>query len=259
MPAAIAVLLAIGLFFAWMLATYLLEGRLRTFLRPEAAGTRFVYAVTANVLVGTVGAALVIRLFLRTAAVAHPAPYGLVEPGRIPLTLAAGAVLGGLTLVVRRLPSRDPMVLANAFAQVLVVSIAEVLVCWAVLGAIVRNALGSGLPGSAVAIAVAAVAFGLYHYAHSPPFNTARMVLLLTGVGLATGVFFVASGDLYGTIVFHNAFALRGVVEALGKAGALGRFERPQAPLLATAALAVLVLIVADLAIMRPALAAAAP
>jgi hypothetical protein len=251
--------MACGLFAVWMLTTYLLEGRLHTFRRPEATGRRFAYTMTANVLVGTVGAALVIRLFLRSTAMAHPAPYGLAEPGRISLALAVGAVVGGLTLVIHRLPSRHPMVLANAFAQVLVVSIAEVLVCWGVLGATVRNALDWGLPGTALAIVVAAAAFGLYHYAHSPPFNTARIVQLLTGVGLVTGVFFFVSGDLYGTIVFHNTFALRGVVEALGRANALESLERPRVPILATALAAVIVLVVADFMVMRPALAAATP
>jgi hypothetical protein len=254
-----AILIAIGLFGTWTLATYLLEGRIRTFQRPEAAGARFRYTVSANMLVGTIGAALLVRLLLREAAMPQQTAYGLAQPDRIPLTLAAGAILGGLTLTIQRLPSRHPVVLANAFAQVLVVSIAEVLVCWAVLGATVRNALGGGLPGTAFALVTAALAFGLYHYAHSPPFNTARMVLFLTGVGLATGIFFFVSGDLYGTIVFHNAFALRGVVEALRRSGALQRFERPQLPLLATAALAALVLIVADLGMMRPALSAATP
>ena len=49
-----AVASAIGLFAAWTLATYLLEARLGTFLRPDAT-SRFVYTVVANVLIGTSG------------------------------------------------------------------------------------------------------------------------------------------------------------------------------------------------------------
>jgi len=50
-----------------------------------------------------------------------------------------------------------------------------------------------------IAAAIAAsVAFGLYHFAHSPPFDTWRMVGLLTVVGFATGAFFFVSRDVRG-------------------------------------------------------------
>src|SRR5678815_1284082 len=54
MTRAQAVAAAFGLFAVWTLATYLLEARLGTFLRPDAT-TRFVYTVVANVLIGTIG------------------------------------------------------------------------------------------------------------------------------------------------------------------------------------------------------------
>ena len=65
----------------------------------------------------------------------------------------------------------------------------------------------------------AALAFGLYHFAHSPPFNTLPMVSLLSAVGVATGIFFFLGGDLYSTIVLHNAFAMRGVIQVLDESG----------------------------------------
>jgi hypothetical protein len=43
-----------------------------------------------------------------------------------------------------------------------------------------------------VAIVSAALAFGVYHFAHSPPFNMPEMVLLLSVVGGATGVFLLS-------------------------------------------------------------------
>jgi hypothetical protein len=49
-----AVASAIGLFAVWMLATYLLEARLGTFLKPDATN-RFVYTVVANVFIRTSG------------------------------------------------------------------------------------------------------------------------------------------------------------------------------------------------------------
>jgi hypothetical protein len=98
---------------------------------------------------------------------------------------------------------------------VLVVSIAEVVVCWVLLGAVLRNALRPGVMFAGVAVVFAALAFGVYHFAHSPPFNTPAMVLLLSGVGVATGTFFFMGCDLYSTTVLHNAFAIRGVIQLI--------------------------------------------
>jgi hypothetical protein len=78
------------------------------------------------------------------------------------------------------------------------------------------------------------------------------MVWLLSGVGLATGLFFFLGGDLYSTIVLHNAFAVRGVVQALGESGNLDRYASPQLPLIATAIAAIVVLIIADVVLIRP-------
>jgi len=77
-------------------------------------------------------------------------------------------------------------------------------------------------------------------------------------VGVATGVFFFFGGDLYSTIVLHNAFALRGVIQALGESGNLDRYASPQLPLIATALAAVVVLVIADVGLVRPVLRVAA-
>ena len=242
---------AIGLFAAWTLATYLLEARLGTFLKPDAT-SRFVYTVVANVLIGTVGAALVIRALAGRAEFPRVTTYGIAGPRRILVLLAVAAVLAGLFLIGQDLPTSDPVILANASSQVLVVSIAEVVVCWALFGAVLRNALGPGVMFAGIAVVSAALAFGVYHFAHSAPFNTAPMVLLLSGVGVATGIFFFLGGDLYSTIVLHNAFAVRGVVQALGESGNLDRYASPQLPLIATAVAAVVILIIADVVLIRP-------
>lgn len=72
------------------------------------------------------------------------------------------------------------------------------------------------------------------------------MVLLLSGVGVATGMFFFLGGDLYSTIVLHNAFAVRGVIQALGESGNLDRYATPQLPLIATVIAAVVVLVIVE-------------
>jgi hypothetical protein len=239
-----------------MLVTYLLEARRGTFLQPDTT-SRFVYTVVANVLVGTIGAALVIRAVVRRAELPHVTTYGIVEPRRILVLVAVAAVVAGAFLIAQQLPTADPVILVNASAQVLVVSIAEVVVCWALFGTILRNVLGRGFVSAGIAVVSGALAFGVYHLAHSPPFNSPSMVLLLSGVGLATGLFFFLGGDLYSTIVLHNAFAIRGVTQALGESGALDRYASPQLPLIATAIAAVVVLVIADVVLIRPVVRAA--
>jgi hypothetical protein len=246
-----AVASALGVFVIWTLATYLLEARVGTFRSPDAT-SRFVYTVVANVLIGTIGAALVIRALIRLANLPRVTIYGIASPLRILVLVPVAALAGGLFLVAQELPASDPVILVNACAQVLVVSIAEVVVCWALFGSAVRNALGSRPVSAGIAVLSAALAFGSYHFAHSPPFNSPAMVLLLSGVGVVTGTFFFAGGDLYSTIVLHNAFAMRGVVQALAEGGNLDRYATPQLPLIATALAAVTALVIADVVLIRP-------
>jgi hypothetical protein len=66
-------------------------------------------------------------------------------------------------------------------------------------------------------------------------------------------------GDLYSTIVLHNAFAVRGVIQALGESGHLERYATPQLPLIATAIAAVVVLVIVDLRLIRPVVRARPP
>jgi membrane protease YdiL (CAAX protease family) len=246
-----AVASATGLFAVWTLATYLLEARPGTFLKPDAT-SRFLYTVVANVLIGTVGATLVIREVVRRAEFPRATTYGFAKPRRMLVLVPVSALVAGLFLTGQELPTSDPVILANASAQVLVVSIAEVVVCWALFGGVLRNALGPGFMSAGIAVVLAALAFGVYHFAHSPPFNTPAMVLLLSGVGVATGLFFFLGGDLYSTILLHNTFAVRGVIQALAESGSLDRYASSQLPLIGTAIAAVVVLATADVMLIRP-------
>ena len=49
-----------------------------------------------------------------------------------------GAVFGFAFYALQGAPAWNPIVLINAYAQVLVGSIAEVLVCWVVIGAYLK-------------------------------------------------------------------------------------------------------------------------
>jgi CAAX prenyl protease-like protein len=96
-----------------------------------------------------------------------------------------------------------------------------------------------------LAAIVSSVLFGVYHFAHSPPFNTVGFVVLLTVIGLVTSLFYFVSRDVYGTIAFHNFAGILGVVRALESSGTLGSYERPLLALLVTAVVAVGLLVAA--------------
>jgi hypothetical protein len=242
---------ALGVLVGWTLVTYALEGARLTLLRPDATGDRLLYALVANVLVGTV-----LALWLRGRVFADtPLPEsGFRHPRRTAAGVAVAFAVGAALYVVGSPPSTDPVVVANTFAQTLVVSIAEVVVCWVLVGVAVQRALGPrlGTAAATVGLVVAAsLCFGLSHVAHSPPFNTPRMVALLSVVGVLTSLVFVVSRDLYATLVFHNVLAVTGVTQALDTAGELSSFTAPLPTLWLTALVALAVLVAADVGLVR--------
>jgi hypothetical protein len=177
--------------------------------------------------------------------------FGSTTPSAIRVLIALALGLAFYTL--QGASSLNAVVLTNAFAQVTVVSAAEVVVCWAVVGATVEAALRSqgrivSWIGAAV---VASLAFGLYHLGRSAPFNTFGMATLLTMVGLITSTFFLVARDVYATILFHNFLGTFGVVQALEASGRLSAFATLQPPLLIMAVLAVAILGLADWGMLR--------
>lgn len=244
---------AAGLYLAWAVATYLLEGRLQTLLRPEARGLRLTYALIANLLIGTV---LSLRLARRLVVegLVSARSFGFQSARRTAITVVAAAILGLAGYALQGAPTWRPVALLNGFAQVLVVSVAEVLVCWVIVGCTLRAALRSRGPvvAAGALLVVSAALFGAYHFAHSPPFDTPGMVLLLSGVGLLTGGFFLLSREVYGTIAFHTFLGLFGVLGALAEAGRLEALATPRGPLLATAIVAVATVALLDRLWLRP-------
>jgi membrane protease YdiL (CAAX protease family) len=64
----------------------------------------------------------------------------------------------------------------------------------------------------ALGIVVSAVLFGIYHFAHSSPFNQPNTVVFLMLPGLLTSIVYYLGRSVYATIVFHNFQALFGVM-----------------------------------------------
>lgn len=251
-----AVLLAFGLWVVWTLATWMFEGRVDTLLRPDAVLDRLLYTGVANILVGIVGSVLLLGQIVRRSRLRKDR-MGFGAPVRTLVWLPLGIALGLALYVGLGAPTAHPAVFVNAYAQVLVVSMAEVLVCWAVVAGTLCQSTGLAnrlaIPLAAI---VASVLFGLYHFAHSPPFNTVAIVVFLTGIGLLTSVFFFHSRDVYATIAFHNFLGVFGVLQALIAQEKLAAYETLQGPLLATALAALIVLVLADVFFIRRSTAA---
>ena len=247
-----ALVAALALYLVWTFATWLLEGRIETLLRPDAVADRLIYAIVANLLLGIVGAVVLLRFILNWTGAARSAA-GFGSLARTAVAVVAGLVLGLAFYALSGGATSDPIVITNAFAQVLVVSAAEVIVCWAVVGSVTESAFrGSGRwLAIGLAAVVASILFGVYHFAHSVPFNTLGMVAFLSAIGLVTSLFFFVSRDVYGTIAFHNFLGVLGVVNALAAKDQLQPMMQLQVPLLVTAAVTVVALVLADRFVLR--------
>lgn len=115
------------------------------------------------------------------------------------LVTVAGTI-GVLLFVIQGPASLNPVVISNVFSQTLPTSIAEVVVCWAVLGASMesfsRNRFGKKL-SVIVGIIISTVLFGVYHFAHSEPFNQVNMVMILMLPGLITSIAYFVGRNIY--------------------------------------------------------------
>jgi len=235
---------AILAYLAWVAATYLLEGMVGTLTRPEATGLRLAYALIANLGIGILLPLCIIRHLVRTGRGA-PSDFGFSGVGRTALSVAGGALAGYALFAQSQTEPTHPLVVLNSFAQVWVVSVAEIVVCWGLVGATVFLALRRWSRWGAYPIAAvsASFLFGVYHFAHSAPFNEVPMVVFLTGIGLVTSLWWFASRDVYGTAVFHNFFGVTGVLAALQAGGLVPEQPALAVPLLVTAGVVTLALV----------------
>ncbi|WAC04307.1 MAG: CPBP family intramembrane metalloprotease [Methanoregula sp.] len=234
--------LAFVTYFLWVTVTFLLEGRILTLLRPEAAIDRIVYTIIANIMIGSVLALLIVRHGITTEIISLNS--GGFQPLRRTLVaVVIGLILGVLVLLLQHPASLDPVVFLNIYAQVFTVTVAEIAVCWIVVGSIIEGVLSQKGKGIAVmsGILLSSILFGIYHFAHSPPFNQPAMIGFLTIIGLVTGLVYFIGRDVYATIVFHNFFGCIGVMQSLSASGLLTAYSRPLVPVIGMAVLSFLV------------------
>ena len=235
--------LSVVLYLAWCLATWFFEGRVNLLQQPTPIG-RAVYVIIANILVGIFGVAWLVR-----SALAHDFA-GLDQFGfrslRRSLVAVVLALLGGFALFVAlQPPSLEPLVVWNGFAQVLPGSVAEILVCWVAVGALTEAVTkGRGRVVSIVlAVLAADILFGVYHFAHSAPFNQWGIVVFLMGVGLITSLVYFLTRDVYATIILHNFLGMKGVMGSID----LAILRQPLVPLYLLVVLSIVALVVVHL------------
>jgi hypothetical protein len=243
---------AIVTYIVWVIVTWLLEGRIFTLLRPEAVVDRITYTIVANIIIGIFLALFVVR-FAMNARIISLDSSGFRPLKRTILAIVIAFILGFILMILLNPPTLNPTVLLNVYAQVFTVTIAEIAVCWAVMGSITEGLLNSR--GSFLAIfagiIVASALFGLYHFAHSPPFNQPGMVAFLFLFGVVTSLVYFIGRDIYATMVFHNFFGSYGVMQSLATAGILTIYTVPLYPIIGMAIISIFIFIAVDLLYIR--------
>jgi hypothetical protein len=241
-------LISIVVYLAWVAATYLFEGRVNMMTRPTPVG-RAVYVLIANVVIGIGLAGWALRASVASGVVTLK-QLGFRSLRRTAVAIVIAGLAGFGLFLLRNPPSRHPIVVLNAFAQVLTVSIAEVVVCWALMGATFEGLTRTRgrWVSLIVGIVVADLFFGVYHFAHSAPFNQLSMVLFLMIPGLVTSLVYFLGRDIYATIVIQNFLGMLGVMQNIDVAF----FSRPLYPLYALMLISVLTLVGFDVLVIRP-------
>ena len=123
------------------------------------------------------------------------------------------------------------------------------MICWAVIGTTFESiARNKGRIRSIIfSAAIATILFGVYHFAHSPPFNLPGVVLFLMYPGVLTSLVYFIGRDIYATIIFHNFQALFGVMMSVN----IPSFIQPAYPILILAVASIFVLAILDKMLIR--------
>ena len=241
--------IALLIYIIWVAATYILEGRIHLFEKVDPID-RMAYVVIANIAIGTVLSAIAIRYLLK-AQLIKPEQLGLSKSRLRTAAIIGSALVGGLTLFVLQNPrTLEPLIVFNVFMQALPVSIAEVMVCWALIGSsfesVAKNNNNNNNKGRIVSSVIvgavsASVLFGVYHYAHSPPFNQTTIVLFLMLPSIATAVTFFLGRDIYAAVIVQNFMGIVGVLAGLPN---LEVYRQPMVPIYALSAVSVAALVI---------------
>lgn len=245
--AIVALGMSLGVYLLWCAATYWFEGRLGLTLHPTVRG-RMSYTIVANTVIGIVVAALAIRAVMQLGLTSLT-QLGFRSARRTALAVVLAAVAGAALFIQAVPDARDPLVILNAFKNLVVTSIAELLVCWVLIGGTVEALLRprGRMLATIGATLVATLLFAVYHYAHSAPFNQLPLVLLMLMPGLVVSLIYFLGRDLYATVIAQNFLAMIG----LWQNGDPAFQSELHLPLYLVALGAIVTLVAADLLIIR--------
>jgi hypothetical protein len=160
-------------------------------------------------------------------------------------------LVGFALFIIQKPASLNAIVILNVFSQTLPGSIAEVVICWSLVGTTFESTFfrckSKKLVSIILAATVSTILFGIDHFAHSPPFNQPIMVVFLMYPGVLTRIVYFVGRDVYAAISFHNFQALFGVMNNTNIESLL----HPIYPVIMMAMASIAILVLSDLLVIR--------
>jgi hypothetical protein len=184
---------------AWMLETFLLEGRVNLFMRVDPTGI-FLYTLIACIITGMVIPLLCIRKTFISGAV-NMFQIGFRSLRRTLLACVLTCTIGYGLVILFNPFGTDRFAFVNAFLLLLPGTIASVMICWVLLGTHVQAFVRSGgaIISLSAGIVMTAMLFGLTTFAYFPAFLTQDALFPSVCIGIVSGLFFFAVRDVYAT------------------------------------------------------------
>jgi len=195
-------LIPILLYAVWVLETYLLEGSVGLFWQPQPLPF-LLYTVFANGIVGTILPVMCLRSAFMSGAV-NMFQAGFRSLRRTVLASGLTALSGYLYLATFTPSGTHAVALFNTFMFIVPAAVAQVMICWVLIGTHVQAYLRKGRTAVSITlgVVVTAVLFGFSFAAHSPPLNQPDLLLLLSAIGAGAALFFFAVRDVYASVIF---------------------------------------------------------
>lgn len=174
-----------------------------------------------------------------------------ISSKRVITAVIIAGLIGFALFVIQKPASLNAIAILNVLSQTLPGSIAEVVICWAVVGTAFESIFLRQKPKKIISIIVGAtvstILFGIYHFAHSPPFNQPNMVLFIMYPAVLTSIVYFIGRDIYAAVVFHNFQALLGVMNNVNVESLLHLAY----PVIIIAIASIALLVISDLLVVR--------
>jgi len=195
------VVIPVLIYIAWLLDTWLLDGRVNLFSHIDPSGL-LLYTAISCILIGIIVPILWIRVSF-IAGVVNMFQIGFRSVRRT-LVACSGTLLAGYIILVIANPfGTDRAAFFNAFFLMLPTAIASVMICWTLVGthiqAFVRE--GGALISIHVGVAVTTLAFGLSGLVYAPGPQYQEALFWFACIGIISALFFFAVRDIYATII----------------------------------------------------------